>query len=81
MAKDQKPKIPTTSTARKVIRRKFEGQALTRYLAESKGNVSKAAELAGLPRRTFHRLWKNTELYRRDIWLISFVLPNILTLK
>lgn len=35
---------------------KFERQALTRYLAESKGNVSKAAELAGLPRRTFHRL-------------------------
>ena len=35
---------------------KFERQALSRYLAESKGNVSKAAELAGLPRRTFHRL-------------------------
>lgn len=35
---------------------KFERQALTRYLAESKGNVSKAAELAELPRRTFHRL-------------------------
>ncbi len=35
---------------------KFERQALTHYLAESKGNVSKAAELAGLPRRTFHRL-------------------------
>ncbi|MDQ3063223.1 MAG: sigma-54 dependent transcriptional regulator [Acidobacteriota bacterium] len=35
---------------------KFERQALTHYLAESKGNVSKAAELAELPRRTFHRL-------------------------
>ncbi|MGI8638507.1 MAG: sigma 54-interacting transcriptional regulator [Pyrinomonadaceae bacterium] len=35
---------------------KFERQALTRYLTEAKGNVSKASELAGLPRRSFHRL-------------------------
>lgn len=35
---------------------KFERQSINRYLAEAKGNVSKASDLAGLPRRTFHRL-------------------------
>jgi transcriptional regulator with PAS, ATPase and Fis domain len=34
----------------------FERQALAGYLAESKGNVSRAAGLASIPRRTFHRL-------------------------
>ncbi len=35
---------------------KFERQSINRYLAEAQGNVSKASDLAGLPRRTFHRL-------------------------
>jgi transcriptional regulator with PAS, ATPase and Fis domain len=34
----------------------FERQALASYLSEAKGNVSRAAALANLPRRTFHRL-------------------------
>jgi len=35
---------------------RFEQEALSRYLLESEGNISKAARLANLPRRTFHRL-------------------------
>ena len=35
---------------------RFEQEALSRYLLEAQGNVSKAARLANLPRRTFHRL-------------------------
>jgi transcriptional regulator with GAF, ATPase, and Fis domain len=35
---------------------KFEQGALSRYLSEAQGNVAKAARLANLPRRTFHRL-------------------------
>ncbi len=35
---------------------RFERQALASYLSEAKGNVSRAATLANLPRRTFHRL-------------------------
>ncbi len=34
----------------------FERQALSSYLAEAQGNISRAAELASIPRRTFHRL-------------------------
>jgi transcriptional regulator with PAS, ATPase and Fis domain len=34
----------------------FERQALATYLAEAKGNVSRAAALASVPRRTLHRL-------------------------
>jgi DNA-binding NtrC family response regulator len=35
---------------------RFEQEALSRYLLEAQGNVSKAARLASLSRRTFHRL-------------------------
>lgn len=35
---------------------KFEHQAVYRYLAENDGNVSRAAEAAKVPRRTFQRL-------------------------
>jgi transcriptional regulator with PAS, ATPase and Fis domain len=35
---------------------KFEHQALCRYLAESGGNISRAADAAKVPRRTFQRL-------------------------
>jgi transcriptional regulator with PAS, ATPase and Fis domain len=34
----------------------FEKQALSSYLREAQGNISKAALLANIPRRTFHRL-------------------------
>ena len=34
----------------------FERQALSSYLFEAKGNISRAASLAKMPRRTFHRL-------------------------
>jgi DNA-binding NtrC family response regulator len=34
----------------------FERQALSRYLFEAEGNISRAASLAKIPRRTFHRL-------------------------
>ncbi|HUK26108.1 MAG TPA: sigma 54-interacting transcriptional regulator [Terriglobales bacterium] len=35
---------------------RFERQALSKYLNEAGGNVTKAARLAKIPRRTFHRL-------------------------
>jgi transcriptional regulator with PAS, ATPase and Fis domain len=35
---------------------RFERDALSRYLTEAQGNISKAALLANIPRRTFHRL-------------------------
>lgn len=34
----------------------FEREALTSYLSKADGNISKAAALAKIPRRTFHRL-------------------------
>ncbi len=48
--------------AKAVAVEKFERQALTRYLMEAKGNVSKASDLAGLPRRTFHRLMEKHQI-------------------
>jgi transcriptional regulator with PAS, ATPase and Fis domain len=36
--------------------RQFEQEALSGYLLKSEGNISKAAKLAKIPRRTFHRL-------------------------
>jgi transcriptional regulator with PAS, ATPase and Fis domain len=42
------------SKARAIER--FERQALATYLQEAGGNVSRAARLAKIPRRTFHRL-------------------------
>lgn len=43
----------------------FERQALSNYLSEAKGNVSRAALLANLPRRTFHRLMAKHKLASR----------------
>ena len=43
----------------------FERQALATYLSEAKGNVSRAATLANLPRRTFHRLMAKYKLASR----------------
>ena len=44
----------------------FEKQALVSYLSAAKGNVSHAAELANLPRRTFHRLMAKHKLAGRS---------------
>ncbi len=46
---------------------KFERQALKRYLVESQGNISKAANLAGIPRRTFHRLMGKHEITKDNL--------------
>jgi DNA-binding NtrC family response regulator len=45
---------------------RFERQALSSYLSEAKGNVSHAASLANLPRRTFHRLMAKYKLSGRS---------------
>lgn len=50
---------------------RFEREALTNYLLESRGNVSKAALKARIPRRTFHRL-----LAKHAIHPQSFRLEN-----
>jgi transcriptional regulator with PAS, ATPase and Fis domain len=44
----------------------FERQALASYLSAAKGNVSHAATLANLPRRTFHRLMAKYKLAGRN---------------
>ena len=44
---------------------RFERQALGSYLSEARGNVSRAALLANIPRRTFHRLLKKHNLAAR----------------
>jgi transcriptional regulator with PAS, ATPase and Fis domain len=44
----------------------FEKQALSTYLLEAKGNISRAAELAHLPRRTFHRLMAKHKISSRQ---------------
>jgi len=44
---------------------RFERQALASYLSEAKGNISRAASLAKIPRRTFHRLMAKYKLSAR----------------
>lgn len=44
----------------------FEARALSRYLIEAKGNISQAAKLANIPRRTFHRLVSKHKLSVRE---------------
>jgi transcriptional regulator with PAS, ATPase and Fis domain len=46
----------------------FERQALSSYLAEAQGNISRAAELASIPRRTFHRLMAKYNLPGHSPW-------------
>ncbi|MHB1025307.1 MAG: sigma-54 interaction domain-containing protein [Desulfobacteria bacterium] len=45
---------------------RFEKQALEGYLHEAQGNVSRAALLSSLPRRTFYRLMEKHRLSIRD---------------
>ena len=44
----------------------FEREALTRFLAESRGNISAAAKRAGITRRNFHRLLLKHSIRRSD---------------
>jgi DNA-binding NtrC family response regulator len=44
----------------------FEREALTRFLAESRGNISAAARRAGITRRNFHRLLLKHSIRRSD---------------
>jgi len=50
-----KPQLGFKASKSRVIEQ-FERQALSSYLFEAKGNISRAASLAKIPRRTFHRL-------------------------
>jgi transcriptional regulator with GAF, ATPase, and Fis domain len=45
----------------------FERQALSSYLLETKGNISRAASLARIPRRTFHRLMAKHKLSAQPV--------------
>jgi len=45
---------------------KFEREALSTYLVKAGGNISKAAALAKIPRRTFHRLLTKHKLSNRS---------------
>jgi len=42
----------------------FEREALSSYLVKAEGNISKAAKLAKIPRRTFHRLLARHKISR-----------------
>ena len=45
---------------------KFEREALSSYLLRAEGNISKAATLAKMPRRTFHRLLAKHKISTRS---------------
>lgn len=45
----------------------FEREALASYLLKAEGNVSRAAALAKIPRRTFHRLLAKYKLAHRTV--------------
>ncbi len=47
----------------------FEKNLIKKYLKQTLGNVKKAAELAGIPRPTFHNLMKKYNIKREDIML------------
>jgi DNA-binding NtrC family response regulator len=46
---------------------RVEKKLIQRYLADAEGNVSKAAQLANIPRRTFYRLLDKHGLKGRTI--------------
>jgi transcriptional regulator with PAS, ATPase and Fis domain len=56
-----KPQLGFKPSKSQAIER-FERQALSSYLSEAKGNISRAASLAKIPRRTFHRLMAKYKL-------------------
>ena len=60
-----KPQLGFKPSKSQAIER-FERQALASYLSEAKGNISRAASLAKIPRRTFHRLMAKYKLPARS---------------
>ncbi len=56
----------TFKAAREPQLLKLEKELLERYLTEAAGNVSKAAKLAKIPRRTFYRLLERNNLKERN---------------
>ena len=56
-----KPKLGFKPSKLQAIEQ-FERQALSSYLLEAEGNISRAAVLAKIPRRTFHRLMARHKL-------------------
>jgi DNA-binding NtrC family response regulator len=48
----------------------FEKEAVARFLSEARGNISLAAQKAGITRRNFHRLLSkhsiNTKKYKTE---------------
>jgi len=61
-----KPQVGFMQRKSQAIER-FERQALSGYLAQAEGNVSRAATLARIPRRTFHRLMAKYHLSSRVV--------------
>jgi len=61
-----KPKLGFKPSKLQVIAQ-FERQALSSYLLEAEGNISRAAVLAKIPRRTFHRLMARHKLSAQAI--------------
>jgi transcriptional regulator with PAS, ATPase and Fis domain len=45
----------------------FEKQAISRYMLQANGNVSRAATLAHIPRRTFHRLLAKYNIHTHSL--------------
>jgi DNA-binding NtrC family response regulator len=52
--------------ARALVLQQFERKYLIKLLERNNGNVTHAAEMSGVTRRTFHRLLRNHNLYAKD---------------
>jgi DNA-binding NtrC family response regulator len=52
--------------SRRRLLREFERQAVARFLADSRGNVSVAAKKARITRRNFHRLLTRHQINPKD---------------
>jgi transcriptional regulator with PAS, ATPase and Fis domain/iron only hydrogenase large subunit-like protein len=61
------PDLRSFKTEREPHVMKVEQKLIQRYLIEAEGNVTKAAQLAGIPRRTFYRLLDKHGLKGRSV--------------
>ncbi len=59
---EQDDTLLSLAEARRQMLEVFERRMLKRYLQQAGQNVSKAAELAGMPRRTFYRLMQKLDI-------------------
>ncbi len=59
---EQDDTLLSLAEARRQMLEVFERRMLKRYLDQAGQNVSKAAELAGMPRRTFYRLMQKLDI-------------------